>query len=183
LTKGQDNFTKETIADCLETCLDSWWLLTRILTIGLISFVGSHVSQLAAAIYADEAETPQSIPLAHGYEFTQRNLACLDQFIGGGTWVSRRTDITDGEISSGRFKVSITVEQFADLWGPVWFAGTSLGPVLRTERGFIYQTSGESAAKTFPKSNAIGHHTYLSLAAILLRGLVFLPDSTNQLVW
>lgn len=104
-----------------------------VLVLGLISFSGSHVCRFDLNVWGISMKT---IDIGDGYKFTLRDLACMDEFIGGPAWVLvKERHITDVP----KLKVSLTLKQFADLWGPVWFIKDELklAPIVRTERGFI----------------------------------------------
>lgn len=115
-----------------------------ILVLGLVSFVGSHVCRFDQSNWNQSFE---SFDVGEHYKFVLRDLACLDQFIGGPVWVLVK-ETTATEVP--RFKVSLTLEQFAGLWGPLWAINGEQDPVplIRTERGFIVPSpNGSSKGK------------------------------------
>lgn len=73
-----------------------------------------------------------------GYSFRPRRLACLEDFIGGPIWVLGESQETS-ESHQERLKLSLTVNDLQELWGPVWFVGgkEDEGPIIRTARGYI----------------------------------------------
>jgi hypothetical protein len=153
-------------------------ILCQILSIGLLSFSGSHVCRFDDNLWGQQIE---EVPIGfNGYAFRPRKLACLEDFIGGPAWVlskastpaeileqPRRLDggygpsphdrqaLKDTEKVPGSeppmaskeqqeqsqlgMKVSFTVQDLQELWGPVSLVGGTgdEGPVIRTERGFI----------------------------------------------
>ncbi|KAJ5412620.1 uncharacterized protein N7487_006979 [Penicillium crustosum] len=106
--------------------------LCTILSIGIVSFSGSHVCRFDINLWDQEME---EIPIGfEGYVFKPRKLACLDDFIGGPAWI-----LGKAPVSSEALKISLTVQDLQELWGPVSLArGTAnAAPVIQTERGFI----------------------------------------------
>ncbi|KAJ5390184.1 uncharacterized protein N7496_001252 [Penicillium cataractarum] len=107
--------------------------LADALSIGLVSFSGSHVCRFDENLWGKEKS---EISIGNGYSFALRDLACLKDFLGGPAWVlgKEQTDVpTTG------LKVSLTVEDLQQLWGPVWFMGGlgDEGVFIRTEAGYI----------------------------------------------
>ena len=159
-------------------------ILCQVLSIGLVSFSGSHVCRFDDNLWDQQME---EIPIGfHGYAFKPRKLACLEDFIGGPAWVlskdrypaetlehPRRPNGGYGPPPQGRetlqetqkepygeppmawkplqeqsqlgMKVSFTVQDLQELWGPVSLVGGTgdEGPVIRTERGFIVPVPGK----------------------------------------
>ncbi|CAG8131907.1 unnamed protein product [Penicillium olsonii] len=134
--------------------IDSLTILCSILSVGLLSFSGSHVCPFDANLWSRQVE---NIPIGlAGYSFRPRKLACLDEFIGGPAWVLGKTtpnSLPDGETvrypqqgtddrslqQNSGIKVSLSVQQFDELWGPISLVGgfADHGLAIRTERGFI----------------------------------------------
>lgn len=134
--------------------IDSLTILCSILSVGLLSFSGSHVCPFDANLWNRQVENiPIGLP---GYSFRPRKLACLDEFIGGPAWVLGKTtpnSLPDGETvrysqqgiddrylqQNSGMKVSLSVQQFDELWGPISLVGgfADHGLAIRTERGFI----------------------------------------------
>lgn len=144
--------------------VDSLRILCSILSIGLIAFSGSHVCRFDVTNWGQQME---QIPIGlDQYAFRPRKLACLDDFIGGPAWVLGKTEdpqtapsshekkpsqssSENGEVrqcideeSLGQhpgMKVSISVQEFDELWGPISLVGgfPERGLAIRTERGFI----------------------------------------------
>ncbi|KAJ6072353.1 hypothetical protein N7467_010438 [Penicillium canescens] len=106
--------------------------LCTILSIGIVSFSGSHVCRFDDNLWDQEME---EIAVGFdGYAFKPRNLACLDDFIGGPAWI-----LGKASAPSEGMKISFTVQDLQELWGPVSLVGdtTDEAPVIQTERGFI----------------------------------------------
>ncbi|KAF4768008.1 hypothetical protein N7455_000069 [Penicillium solitum] len=106
--------------------------LCTILSIGIVSFSGSHVCRFDINLWDQEME---EIPIGfEGYVFKPRKLARLDDFIGGPAWI-----LGKASVSSEALKISLTVQDLQELWGPVSLVrGTAnAAPVIQTERGFI----------------------------------------------
>ncbi|KZN93642.1 hypothetical protein EN45_038260 [Penicillium chrysogenum] len=106
--------------------------LCNILSIGIVSFSGSHVCRFDINLWDEEME---EIPVGFGgYAFKPRKLACLDDFIGGPAWIL-------GKVSAPPegMKISLTVQDIQELWGPVSLVEGTVdeAPIIQTERGFI----------------------------------------------
>ncbi|RJE19808.1 ZnF_C2H2 [Aspergillus sclerotialis] len=117
--------------------------ICSVLCIGLLSFSGSHVCRFDIKI----AQPTENISVGLGYSFRLRKLACLSDFVGGPAWVLCRSE---SQPSEHDMKVSLTVQDFQELWGPVWMLGDSPdeGPVLRTERGYVVPLSKQGENRT-----------------------------------
>ncbi|KAJ5374333.1 hypothetical protein N7517_006339 [Penicillium concentricum] len=121
--------------------------LCEILSIGLVSFSGSHVSRFDINLWDQEME---KIPVSlDGYAFMPRKLACLDDFIGGPAWI-----LGKASAPSGGMKISLTLQDLDELWGPVSLVGgtTDEAPVIQTERGFIVPLPREQQSSSFNSS-------------------------------
>lgn len=121
--------------------LSSLSFLCTTLSIGLVSFSGSHVCRFDINFRGEPVET---IPVGCGLKFTLRKPACLDDFIGGPAWILGKHDPTPSPATG--IKVSLAVQDFNQLWGPIWLlGGTPLqAPVIKTERGFIIPLSDQN---------------------------------------
>ncbi|KAJ5093019.1 hypothetical protein N7456_008880 [Penicillium angulare] len=110
-----------------------WRFMTTILSIGLVSFSGSHVCRFDENLWDSKMD---KIPVGYGYSFTPRPLACLKNFIGGPIWI---LGADDPKANSKEMKISLTVEDLQELWGPIEMVGGApgLSPILRTETGYI----------------------------------------------
>ncbi|KAJ5733125.1 hypothetical protein N7533_013572 [Penicillium manginii] len=107
--------------------------LTRVLSIGLVSFSGSHVCAFDVNLWGRSLE---SIYVGFGYSYRPRKLACLDKYLKGPCWVLGTTG--DG-FNEGSLKISLRLQDLQELWGPVQLVGGTpmKAPLLRTQRGFI----------------------------------------------
>ncbi|KAJ5938034.1 hypothetical protein N7454_004376 [Penicillium verhagenii] len=116
--------------------------LSRIIPLGLLSFSGSHVCRFDINVWDQVME---EIPVGFGYSFSLRQLACLKDFVGGPAWVLRKSQPTP-EIERGGLKVSLTVQDLHELWGPVSLVRRSPNEssTIKTERGFIVPLQGQS---------------------------------------
>lgn len=106
--------------------------LCKTLSIAIVSFSGSHVCRFDNNLWGHEME---EIPVGFdGYAFKPRKLACLDDFIGGPAWILGKASPPSEEM-----KISFTVQDLQELWGPVSLVGGNANeaPVIQTERGFI----------------------------------------------
>ncbi|GLI73158.1 hypothetical protein PoHVEF18_001368 [Penicillium ochrochloron] len=107
--------------------------LTNALSIGLVSFSGSHVCRFDMNLWGEEMS---KIAIGNGYSFALRDLACLKDFVGGPAWILGK----DQDVSEvAGLKVSLTVKDLQELWGPVWLMGgvEDEGVFIRTEAGYI----------------------------------------------
>lgn len=106
---------------------------TKALSIGLVSFSGSHVCRFDENLWGEEKK---EIAIGHGYSFALQDLACLKDFVGGPAWVIGKDQT---EIPTTGLKVSLTVADLQQLWGPVWLMGGpgDEGVFIRTEAGYI----------------------------------------------
>ncbi|KAF3386511.1 hypothetical protein F1880_000969 [Penicillium rolfsii] len=107
--------------------------VTDALSLGLVSFSGSHVCRFDMNLWGEERK---GIALGNGYSFALHNLACLKDFVGGPAWIlGKDQDVSDGV----GLKVSLTVKDLQELWGPVWLMGgvSDEGVFIRTEEGYI----------------------------------------------
>ena len=113
--------------------------LGLILSVGIASYAGSHCGEIIPCPAPFESAEELRI-CQHGklsLICRKRKLSCLDQFIGGPTWI-----FTKPNSSSNDFILSMTVAEFADLWGPLWGIEADDTPgvlSLFTERGEIIE--------------------------------------------
>lgn len=107
--------------------------LARTLSIGLVSFSGSHVCPFDLNLWGHSQDR---IPIGFGYSYRRRKLACLDEYLKGPCWVLGPT--SDG-LNEGSLKISLTVGDLQELWGPVQLVGGTpmSAPLLRTQRGYV----------------------------------------------
>lgn len=113
--------------------LEDLQFFTEALSIGLVSFSGSHVCRFDENLWGEDKST---ISIGRGYSFALRDLACLKDFVGGPAWVLGKDQ---PEVPTTGLKVSLTVEDLQQLWGPVWLMGGpgDEGVFIRTEAGYI----------------------------------------------
>ncbi|OQE00630.1 hypothetical protein PENVUL_c048G07399 [Penicillium vulpinum] len=107
--------------------------LATALLVGLVSFSGSHVCSFDVNLWR---RSVIEIPVGFEFSFRRRDLACLRDFVGGPAWVLGRQSVKSNGTG---VKVSLTVQDLQELWGPVWLVGGTRenGPIIRTERGFV----------------------------------------------
>lgn len=107
-------------------------------SIGLVSFSGLHVCRFDINLLIEPVET---IPV--GLKLTLRELACLDDFIGGLAWILGKYDPTPSPETG--IEVSLAVQDFEQVWGPIWLlGGTPLQvPFVKTESSFVIPLSGQ----------------------------------------
>lgn len=118
-----------------------------ILSIGIVSFSGSHVCRFDINLWNQEME---EIPVGfEGYAFKPRKLACLDDFIGGPAWILGKASVPPEGM-----KISLTIQDVQELWGPVSLVGGTAdeAPVIQTERGFIFPLPRERQSSLFTSS-------------------------------
>jgi hypothetical protein len=112
--------------------------LSAALPVGLLSFSGSHVCRFDLNLWGQPMDC---IPVGLEYSFKPRELACLTNFVGGPAWVLGREPQLGHKTQTEerRLKLSLTVQDLQELWGPVWLVGGTAdeGRVIRTERGYI----------------------------------------------
>lgn len=126
----------------------------NLLPLALVSFSGSHVCRFDMKLWDKIID---EIPVGLGFSFQSRELACLKNFIGGPAWVLGKSG--SQKVQAG-LKVSLTVQDLQELWGPIWLVGgtSDEGPVIRTERGFIVPLPRLEQASVFEKSGEIDCH-------------------------
>ncbi|KAJ5407754.1 hypothetical protein N7509_001637 [Penicillium cosmopolitanum] len=126
----------------------------NILPLALVSFSGSHVCRFDINLWDEHHD---EIPVGLDFSFQSQELACLKDFIGGPAWVLGK--MGEQEVQTG-LKVSLTVQDLQELWGPVWLVGGTAdeGPIIRTERGFIAPLPREEQHSNFEESGEIDCH-------------------------
>lgn len=119
--------------------------LCSFLRLATAVYVESHCSDLSLEDFSPAESIVYEVIDGCKYVLSRRRLACLHNFIGGPVWVfeSART--------SAASSLSITVEQFADLWGPLHTVSSSEGAhrplAIHTEGGTIFRVADEKADK------------------------------------
>lgn len=93
-------------------------ILNPILALGILSYTGSHVRPFNKAVLNITNSIFEIDPLIR---LRPRQTACLDEFLGGPLWVFE-FEWRQGPTLSSSFAVipSITIDDLAHLWGPVW---------------------------------------------------------------
>jgi len=121
--------------------------------LGLVSYSGSHVNRFDLTAYSKPVI---AFHLTGDFTFRQRRLACLEEFIGGPAWILERFP-KDCE----SYWVSISTDDFADLWGPLSLAEENDGPgsikCIYTERGVITHV-GDSSGLHLAKPDELRCH-------------------------
>lgn len=128
--------------------------LFLLLSLGLVSYAGSHASNFHTCYFG--TSNPCTFDIAQcgdidgGISLRQEKLACLDKFVGGPIWVFRPTvDRLVGELTQ---TLSTSLRDLADLWGPAWVAEcdeqSDLIHHVTVERGIIYQSCTMDSFKT-----------------------------------
>jgi hypothetical protein len=130
------------------------WLVP-FLEIGLSSYAGSHVSRFDLAAYGSPVDAFQ---LPNGHIFRQQSLSCLGDFIGGPAWVLE----SHGTRFPMDYLVSITIDDFVDLWGPVQAVDPVYGPdgfggYILTERGRITLSAVSEGSQLIKDGEALCH--------------------------
>ncbi|KAL4922952.1 uncharacterized protein BDV17DRAFT_38524 [Aspergillus undulatus] len=154
--------------------------ICRALPLGIVSFAGSHTCAFDVNSWGQEIN---DISVGFGYNFSRRQLACLNEFIGGPVWVlSSAKRMTD----SPGMMVCLTVKEFQQLWGPVWIVGgtETMASMIRTERGYIIPVSRDKQTVNLP--NGVFCHWTKDLPGSFLqdeslKGRIF-TDTESRLV-
>lgn len=114
-------------------------LLCSLLSLAVVSYSGSHCSDLGQRIFGSQlmAIEFRGINAPDQFYFRRRQLACLDDFIGGPVWVFGNRRL------AGKARISISIKQFSDLWGPLYAVPSYPGLfgeliALHTDGGILY---------------------------------------------
>lgn len=121
--------------------------LCLVLSVGLVSYAGSHASDFHRTCFGFSKpytfDIAQFEDICGGISLQQEKLACLDSFVGGPVWVFRWTD--DNTLREEPQTLSTSLRGLTDLWGPAWTVGydetSNLIHHVTVERGVIYQPS------------------------------------------
>jgi hypothetical protein len=109
-------------------------LLCSVFKLGLTSYSGSHSCPFNETVFGQNGTTA----FQHGetYALRQKRLRCLDRFIDGPVWIFEKESVPDDVYS-----LSLTIQEFAQLWGPVWAVPCASDPnkisLVHTEGGVI----------------------------------------------
>ena len=121
----------------LEAFIKHFKLLCSVLKLGLLSYSGSHTCAFDETIFNQHAA---GFKFGDCYTLRRKPLKCLREFINGPVWVFEKVDATNEE-----YFISVTLGQFADLWGPVFAISAIQEPqsfsMVHTERGVIHPTT------------------------------------------
>ncbi|KAK3722641.1 hypothetical protein LTR37_002211 [Vermiconidia calcicola] len=125
---------------------DALRLLTFLLPLAVVSFVGSHCSSLGPGERGDCVEAyhfDRSSPSLNSVCLWRRHLECLNGFIGGPIWIFGRRNCLQ------KASVSISIRQFDNLWGPLYATSSASGDyhgnlvAIQTEGGILFRTSDQ----------------------------------------
>ena len=133
-------------------------LLCQLLSLAVASFAGSHCSDLGQQMWEDALE---SFVLDAGSDkdtkirLRRRRLACLDNYIGGPVWVFGTMSANNDKGAS----LSISIQQFAELWGPLYTIPSLYGNFLaiQTPGGIMYQTNEQAGALPNKRTETLVH--------------------------
>ncbi|KAH8784472.1 hypothetical protein BGZ57DRAFT_757547, partial [Hyaloscypha finlandica] len=126
------------------------------LDLALIAYMGSHGSQFGQYINEELESIVVSGTKEYSWNFrcSQKRLACLDEFLDSNkVWVfevreTKRDPQLHGDGSppgkSQQLSILTDMEDFADLWGPVWTvpAGDNAVQQYNVSKGFIARVRG-----------------------------------------
>ena len=108
--------------------------LCRALSLGLVSYTGSHACDFDLSVFKRERAT---FLIDEHYIFCRRALACLNDFVGSSVWI-----LGPPHNIVTCYLVSITPQDFVDLWGPLWAIPAEAADEgfyeLRTQDGAIH---------------------------------------------
>lgn len=133
-----------------------------ILALGLASYTGSHCCDFSTPIWKKaitifEFFNVDKLRALCGMAFSQQQLACLDEFVGGPVWALVRSA---SEANRKQYRLSINLADFADLWGPIWAVPTPDGSQLQavhTERGLLYRVWDPNSEQNSTKPELTFH--------------------------
>ena len=81
----------------------------------------------------------------YGFQCSMKRLACLEEFIGSSVWVFERLRAEPvSAVSERRLFVSTSIEDFSDMWGPVWAVPSKERDLIRhynVSKGLIGRVS------------------------------------------
>jgi len=102
-------------------------ILTLLLDIGLVSYMGSHGSRFDMEYMAkDHSEfivAADAESTIIGFRFSLKKLACLDEFLNyQQVWTCQPlwTEPKDSKALNRPLSILTSIEAFADTWGPIW---------------------------------------------------------------
>ena len=99
--------------------------IITLLDLGIVSYVGSHTSNTIGAFprYSTHDLIVHHPTMKVGFNFRPVNLTCLHEFLDGkAVWVFETFSGNATTLLSNSSKLSVLtqMDEFADLWGPVW---------------------------------------------------------------
>lgn len=158
-------------------------ILTLLLDIGLVSYMGSHGSRFDIEYMAQDqsaflmASDSESTDI--GFRFALKTLACLDEFLNNQKVWTCQPLWAEPEVSEAvnrPLSILTSIEAFADTWGPIWevSAGEDYPNHIRqlnVSTGFICRAEDEMKC---PVEDAVPCHWFKSSA------LIPLPLSQNH---
>jgi len=121
--KDDESVMKDILEHCHQSCitsdialvtarlLNNCSLLLPVPSLGLISYSGSHVCTMDKSTFHTSIDC---FHIHHEFFLQRRKLACSNEFVGGPACIFGRKDS-----GSTEYLLSITVEEFAYLWGPL----------------------------------------------------------------
>ena len=122
--------------------------LSLLFSVAIASYAVSHHHDLFPEPAQEPAEEFQIFSQDKlSLSYRRQNLSCLNDFIGGPVWIVG----PPLDSPSDNFHLSITVSEFAKLWGPVWGIEVNDHPrlvTLFTERGEIMQAESSETSMT-----------------------------------
>jgi len=141
---------------------DKLSILCLVLSIAAISYAQSHCWTLDRRLVPS---TVRQIDLpgaqftgCNALSFRQRDLECLHDFVGGPVWALCGGIATNANV---KYKVSLKLAQFADLWGPVWVVPASTGSgklqSVHTEGGILFCTATTASPNNMNRTDAQCH--------------------------
>lgn len=184
LTPNTDN---ERNKPCFQNIIE----LTVVLTIGLVSYAGSHASNYLNQSNLEDLQQYRSMWSSTGIipgslqsriVFRQMPLACLGAFIGGPLWAFQvcRSGSSTSDLHQRDRRVVTSISSFADLWGPIQVTPCVDDPnsilAVHTERGIIVATEHQD-----PGQETVHCHWYPRTTE-LVRNYVPFPLSSTLLI-
>jgi hypothetical protein len=145
-------------------------MTTVVLDLALVSYVGSHASDFGRYINVDL----QSIDIRSEHDYLSdfrcslKRLACLDGFLDSQkVWVcesrgSHHVKAASRKEESRRLSCLTSMEDFADIWGPVWSIPAQRGSLsfiqqYNVSKGFIARVDNKSWSEA---NNIVECHWY-----------------------
>ncbi|KAI9711488.1 MAG: hypothetical protein M1820_002051 [Bogoriella megaspora] len=107
----------------------TWRKAVMVLDLAVVSYSGAHIERFDDKFLEEDLDFAK-ITTAWTYDrqcpegimLRRRQLRCLDGFLGQPVWVLQNQTLWR---DSHELYLSASIDQFADIWGPVWSAKTS----------------------------------------------------------